>query len=205
VIVQYDCKFQCEDVDPLRASVKSSLGPLTIEDPPVLEESRSEPDPPSNPPSPRHAPIESSAGIIAAPPTGRSPPVGGSKFVSALRNRVTLEMRQVSTTLHNLQHKMKRSRQYVDGMVPLPRPFEVIEGGLPAMLCHEGSVPSVVYLGLIDILQQYTLKKKVAHWLKKSTIGCCHEIDTEPPDYYKERFVRYFRERILEIEPTATD
>ena len=40
-----------------------------------------------------------------------------------------------------------------------------------------------------------------AHWLKKLTIGLCHEIDTEPPDVYAARFLRYFRDKVREAWP----
>lgn len=55
---------------------------------------------------------------------------------------------------------------------------------------------SVIHLGIVDVLQQFTLKKKIAYMFKKTTIGCCHEIDTEPPKYYQERFQRYLDSKI---------
>merc|ERR1712083_1007112 len=49
-------------------------------------------------------------------------------------------------------------------------------------------------MGIIDYLQKWTPKKVAAHWLKKPTIGCCHEIDTEPPTVYSGRFYKYLYE-----------
>merc|ERR1711879_986555 len=50
--------------------------------------------------------------------------------------------------------------------------------------------------GIIDYLQRWTPKKVAAHWLKKPTIGCCHEIDTEPPVIYSARFYKYLYDKI---------
>lgn len=75
----------------------------------------------------------------------------------------------------------------------------------------------VYYVGIIDILQQYTFKKRAARLMKKYTIGwatrlaslsgahfpCClrcfHEIDTEPPEYYRNRFVKYLDEKFVPL------
>jgi len=56
--------------------------------------------------------------------------------------------------------------------------------------------PRMFQLGIIDYLQRWTPKKVAAHWLKKSTLGCFHEIDTEPPAVYYTRFYKYFFEKI---------
>lgn len=61
-------------------------------------------------------------------------------------------------------------------------------------------VPVIYYLGIIDILQQYTVKKKAANLIKRCTIGCCHEIDTVAPSYYRSRFVRYLSGKIQSID-----
>lgn len=58
-------------------------------------------------------------------------------------------------------------------------------------------VPSTFYLGIIDYLQRWTPKKVAAHWLKKYTIGCTHEIDTEPPTVYCARFYKYFFTKVV--------
>lgn len=51
--------------------------------------------------------------------------------------------------------------------------------------------PRLFQIGIIDYLQKWTPKKVAAHWLKKPTLGCCHEIDTEPPTIYCNRFYKY--------------
>mmetsp|Transcript_26625 Transcript_26625/g.68222 ORF Transcript_26625/g.68222 Transcript_26625/m.68222 type:complete len:509 (+) Transcript_26625:32-1558(+) len=55
-------------------------------------------------------------------------------------------------------------------------------------------------LGVIDFLQRWTPKKVAAHWLKKATIGCFHEIDTEPPAVYCQRFSKFLFKKILAID-----
>ena len=57
----------------------------------------------------------------------------------------------------------------------------------------------IYYVGIIDILTTYNLKKKAAHFIKKCTIGCCHEIDTEPPMIYQPRFNKYFASKIVGV------
>jgi hypothetical protein len=68
-------------------------------------------------------------------------------------------------------------------------------------LDEKGESPVIYYVGIIDILQQYTVKKKAAHFIKRCTIGCCHEIDTVAPSYYHARFVRYMQGKIQAIDP----
>lgn len=63
----------------------------------------------------------------------------------------------------------------------------------------------IYYFGIIDILQQYTIKKKFAHLLKKFTIGCFHEIDTVAPAYYKSRFARYAAGKIHPLDEDEID
>jgi len=60
----------------------------------------------------------------------------------------------------------------------------------------EMEVETDYQLGIIDYLQRWTPKKVAAHWLKKATIGCFHEIDTEPPAIYRQRFCKYFIQRL---------
>jgi len=89
-------------------------------------------------------------------------------------------------------------------------PREVINGGYggSSLSCLEGSLRKLdgeveeveLQLGIIDFLQCWTPKKIAAHWFKKSTIGCFHEIDTEPPAKYRQRFYKYF---LTKIEATT--
>jgi hypothetical protein len=54
----------------------------------------------------------------------------------------------------------------------------------------------VFQMGIIDYLQKWTPKKVAAHWIKKTTLGCFHEIDTEPPEVYCKRFHKYLKCKI---------
>jgi 1-phosphatidylinositol-4-phosphate 5-kinase len=65
--------------------------------------------------------------------------------------------------------------------------------------------PVIYYVGIIDILQQYTVKKKAANLVKRCTIGCCHEIDTVAPGYYRARFVRYLTGKVQSIDAERID
>ena len=87
---------------------------------------------------------------------------------------------------------------------PVPSVFSSFDGGV-AGLDESVSKGVVYYMGIIDILQQYTVKKKLAHLIKKCTIGCCHEIDTVAPEYYKARFVRYVAGKVKGVEEEDVD
>jgi hypothetical protein len=76
--------------------------------------------------------------------------------------------------------------------------FRTFNGGVVG-LDENGTATVVYYLGIIDILQQYTMKKKAAHLIKRCTIGCCHEIDTVAPNRYKARFARYMAGKIRAV------
>jgi hypothetical protein len=59
--------------------------------------------------------------------------------------------------------------------------------------------PKAFRLGIIDMLVRWTMKKKLAHLLKKPTLGFClkEEIDTEPPNYYQSRFADSMTDKIV--------
>ena len=82
---------------------------------------------------------------------------------------------------------------------PLNSVFSSFRGGVVG-LDEARTHPVIYYIGIIDVLQQYTLKKKCAHFLKRFTIGCCHEIDTVAPNRYKARFVRYMSGKIKALD-----
>lgn len=82
---------------------------------------------------------------------------------------------------------------------PLPCIFQTFNGGVVG-IDETKSFPVVYYFGIIDMLQQYTIKKKMAHFVKKFTIGCCHEIDTVAPKYYHQRFEKYIAQKIKSID-----
>lgn len=76
--------------------------------------------------------------------------------------------------------------------------FQECQGGVMSYSQEEGCC--VLYVGIIDVLQMYTMKKKAARAIKKYTIGCVREIDTEPPSYYASRIVRYLTSKIVVVE-----
>jgi len=81
-------------------------------------------------------------------------------------------------------------------------PFTTFHGGIQGWSWEDGSTSatSLVYsIGIIDFLQLWTGWKTVAHLMKKITIGCCHEIDTEPPHVYRARFLRYVNSKTMKI------
>ena len=52
------------------------------------------------------------------------------------------------------------------------------------------------YIGVIDFLQEWTLKKSVAHCIK--TMACAPKpLATVPPKEYGERFVQYFKKKFV--------
>merc|ERR1711956_9320 len=54
-------------------------------------------------------------------------------------------------------------------------------------------------LGIVDFLQRWTSTRIAAHWLKKPTLGCCHEIDSEPPTFYSTRFFKYIAQLVVPV------
>lgn len=65
----------------------------------------------------------------------------------------------------------------------------------------DGTKTNVVFrLGLIDVLVEYKGLKKVAHYIKKPSIGLLDEIDTEPPPFYQERFMDFMKKKITYCE-----
>ena len=99
--------------------------------------------------------------------------------------------------LDNIKGKLKQvlSRKDVEVTQQQPSDFQRCMGGVPGL--DDKNEPCLYFFGVIDILTEYTLKKKVAHFFKKITIGCCHEIDTEPPIYYQPRFAKYLHEKVV--------
>jgi len=81
-------------------------------------------------------------------------------------------------------------------------PFTAFHGGIQGWSWEEGAstATSLVYrIGIIDFLQLWTGWKTAAHLMKKITIGCCHEIDTEPPHVYRARFLRYVNSKTMKV------
>jgi len=53
-----------------------------------------------------------------------------------------------------------------------------------------------VRLGIIDFLGQWNSKKKAERWYKTFK-GCCDEHSSMPPDYYRDRWVRFLEDKIV--------
>ena len=99
--------------------------------------------------------------------------------------------------LQNIKGKLKQvlTRRDEQVMQQKQSDFQRCVGGVPGI--DDNNEPCLYFFGIIDILTEYTWKKKAAHFFKKCTIGCCHEIDTEPPVYYQPRFVNYLNDKII--------
>lgn len=63
--------------------------------------------------------------------------------------------------------------------------------------------PANVLIRIIDVLVDWSFWKKVAYAMKKPTLGCCYEIDTEPPDRYQARFFEYMEAKLVAGEPCS--
>jgi len=75
-------------------------------------------------------------------------------------------------------------------------------GGLPGTECEGGAVAPVsrscvVFLGIVDMLVTYGVKKIAANAVKSATIGWVSEIDTIPPTPYAERFRAFLAKKIV--------
>ncbi len=72
----------------------------------------------------------------------------------------------------------------------------VLKGYEPKYQCtlvRTDAAQKVIYfIGIIDILQQFTMRKAIAHTIKSFSLGWLHEIDTAPPAYYARRFKTSF-------------
>jgi hypothetical protein len=89
-----------------------------------------------------------------------------------------------------------------------PRPqqqqpfFRADEGGMSASII-EG--PGVFYLGIIDILQEWSLIKKAERWLKRVLLlQDPRGMSVVPPDAYADRFERRVIEAVIEQDADAS-
>ncbi len=65
--------------------------------------------------------------------------------------------------------------------------FRLVEGGTPSR------TGEVYYFGIIDILQQYNLRKKLEHSLKSMAVDCPEELSCIDPPRYSCRFNKFLR------------
>jgi 1-phosphatidylinositol-4-phosphate 5-kinase len=72
-------------------------------------------------------------------------------------------------------------------------------GGFRARSKAGAPLGEIYYFGLIDILTQYDLKKKSEHAIKSLLYVSAEnsEISVQPPDVYKERFLKYMESIII--------
>lgn len=102
---------------------------------------------------------------------------------------------------HIMDYSLVLSVQYSNrdaSMATNPNALSKLMGGLEgSALSGSEREACVFHIGLVDTLTTYDFKKLVAHTLKINTIGHFHDIDTEPPDVYAERFRKYFVRKIM--------
>lgn len=67
-------------------------------------------------------------------------------------------------------------------------------GGIPAR--NDKGQRLLLYIGIIDILQHYRLKKKLEHGIK-SLLADGDTISVVNPTFYAERFESFFRDKVF--------
>merc|ERR1719289_761286 len=83
---------------------------------------------------------------------------------------------------------------------PVDIPRELPPGGIPARN-HKGE-RLLIFLGIIDILQSYRLRKKLEHAFK----AMVHDGDTvsvHRPAFYAERFMKFMAEKVFRKIPSS--
>lgn len=103
-------------------------------------------------------------------------------------------------------HELKEPTYTNGDLTKTGSKLSVLQGLEPVESCTlaAGSQPVIFYIGIIDLLQEYNFKKKLAHVIKASSIGWIREIDTEPPRRYAHRFQSYFHDKIgFEAKPDS--
>nr|KAI8752373.1 phosphatidylinositol 4-phosphate 5-kinase type-1 beta-like isoform X3 [Biomphalaria glabrata] len=77
---------------------------------------------------------------------------------------------------------------------------DVPPGGIPARNAKGERL--LIYLGIIDILQSFRLKKRLEHTMKSIVIDG-DTISVHRPSYYAQRFLQYHATRVFKKTPTA--
>ena len=73
---------------------------------------------------------------------------------------------------------------------------EKVNSDFPNLINGEKNEDYII--GIIDILQNWNKRKKIASLLKKCIYSCCDiDIDTEPPKLYRKRFYYYVTTKIM--------
>ncbi|ELR24625.1 Phosphatidylinositol4-phosphate 5-Kinase [Acanthamoeba castellanii str. Neff] len=76
----------------------------------------------------------------------------------------------------------------------------LLEGVMGPIHSDPAFVKEIYFVGIIDPLSRYKLKKKVAHFLKE-IIWDADTLSTVPADYYAERYTRYLEEIFVHRQP----
>jgi hypothetical protein len=77
--------------------------------------------------------------------------------------------------------------------VPAPAPSAAAGGGIPGELPDGEPADEIYYMGIIDILQQYDLRK-MGETVLKSVVHPISGISSVSPAFYAERFVKFLSE-----------
>lgn len=89
---------------------------------------------------------------------------------------------------------------YITAEPGISSSLAVLKGYEPKYQCTllrtEAAQKVIYFISIIDILQQYTLRKVIAHTFKSLSLGWLHEIDTAPPHYYARRFKTSFTGKV---------
>lgn len=106
----------------------------------------------------------------------------------SLRAKVT----QYSTPMESIQaHKQVDTEEFEDEDIP--------PGGIPAK--NSKGERLLLFLGVIDILQRYKLRKKFEHTLK-SMVADGDSISVTRPSFYSERFQKFFTNTVFRKAPS---
>lgn len=91
----------------------------------------------------------------------------------------------------------------MDELMPSPgiwSPLAVIPGFEPkfqsTLVRDQPSRRVVYFIGIIDVLQRYDVKKAAAYFIKSMSLGWVHEIDTARPADYARRFKTNFHNKV---------
>ena len=98
---------------------------------------------------------------------------------------------QYSTPMESIHGNVELSEEEDDDVPP---------GGIPARNAKGERL--LLYLGIIDILQSYRLKKRLEHTVKSMVIDG-DTISVHRPSYYASRFLQYHAQRVFKKAPAA--
>ncbi|XP_043229598.1 phosphatidylinositol 4-phosphate 5-kinase type-1 alpha-like isoform X2 [Amphibalanus amphitrite] len=114
-----------------------------------------------------------------------------SRAVTAEESYCEIHMR------HNCHAPNCCSRRLIRKLAEITLPC----GGIPAF--EENGDRLVIYMGIIDILQDYGIKKIAEHFMKSLCIHSADisEVSVQPPDFYAVRFSDFITHRVFRKGP----